>query len=358
MSDNGFFADTIYVTQSSVTPDISTMTTVGTGKLLVVIFIVDCSQSMAGERIQAVNAALREVKSALQDMKRDNGLELKIAVMSFTSSARWHLDLTDIDEVSLENLTTRPGLTEYGNAFHELNKVLSKNRFMKHTGKKAPPAIMFLTDGEPTDQYQDDLEELKKNPWFANASRSAVLLGDAISNEKAREAVSRFVEDANNDIVDAENSTKIIRQIRIATMHTVAGEPMVTGSTNEVGGQSAVPNDIWDPDVPGTDPDNPAPYGENVGSDVGIAPLGEGSSGVSDPFVGSATGVSDPFAGSTTGASDPFAGSTTGVSDPFAGSTTGVSDPFTGSSFDPSGDPNGGNSADPFAFPDGEDPFA
>ena len=59
-----------------------------------------------------------------------------------------------------------------------------------------------------------------------NASRSAVLLGDAIHNQSARNAVSQFVNDADRDIVTADDSTVIIQKIRLATMHTVAGDPI------------------------------------------------------------------------------------------------------------------------------------
>lgn len=210
--------------QQITTPEFHSLKITGINKLLVVIFVVDCSRSMDGDRIMAVNAALTEVKSTLQDIKNDRGLDLKIAIMSFTSSVKWELQLTDIDEVSLEKLRTRPGLTAYGNAFHELNKALRKEKFMKHTGKIAPPAIMFLTDGGPTDDYELDLEDLLKNGWFVNASRSVVLLGDAIYDDAAKNAVRTFVEDPENDIVDAEYSTVIIQKIKIATVHTVAGD--------------------------------------------------------------------------------------------------------------------------------------
>ncbi len=209
-----------------VTPGYNTYPTKGSYKLLVVIFVVDCSKTMHGERIGAVNAALQELKFKLREIKDNHSLELKAAIMSFASGAKWELQLTPIEEVILNTIHTRPGLTEYGAAFHELNKVLQKEAYMKHVGKVAPPAIMFLTDGEPEDDYQADLDELLRNPWFMNASRSAVLLGDAIHNQSARNAVSQFVNDADRDIVTADDSTVIIQKIRLATMHTVAGDPI------------------------------------------------------------------------------------------------------------------------------------
>ena len=350
--------------QQTMTPGFNSFKTTGTNKLLVVLFVVDCSRSMDGDRIMAVNAALTEVKSTLQDIKNDNGLDLKIAIMSFTSSAKWELQLTDIDEVSLENLRTRPGLTEYGNAFHELNKVLRKEQFMKHTGKIAPPAIMFLTDGGPTDDYESDLEELLKNGWFVNASRSAVLLGDAINDDAAKNAVRRFVEDPDNDIVDAENSTVIIQKIKIATMHTVAGDPMDKGN---IGGGNTIPTDSTPSDTVGgsSGTDNPSGGSGNNGGDDPFKvdpddPFG-GTAGGDDPFGGSGTaGGDDPFGGSgNNGGDDPFGGSgTAGGDNPFSGSgTVGGDDSFSGSGNNGGDDPFGGSGSNPFGGSDGNDPF-
>lgn len=77
--------------QQTMTPGFHSFKTTGTNKLLVVIFVVDYSRSMDGDRIMAVNTALTEVKSILQEIKKNNDLDLKIAIMSFTSSAKWEL---------------------------------------------------------------------------------------------------------------------------------------------------------------------------------------------------------------------------------------------------------------------------
>ena len=251
INNTPFEEDDIFCGQETRTPGLDSVKTFGTNKLLVVLFLVDCSRSMEGERIMAVNAALAEIKFMLQDLKNDNGLDLKIAIMSFTSSAKWEVQLTDIDEVSLENLKTRPGLTEYGNAFHELNKVLSEERFMKHTGKIAHPSIVFLTDGGPTDKYDSDLEELLKNQWFAGASREVILLGDAIDDVAAKNAVKKFVEDPENEIIGTDKSHEIIQKIKTATMHAVVDEPKekerFAGQKTETGGYDPFKVDPTDP---------------------------------------------------------------------------------------------------------------
>ena len=326
MADNDTFwavsDDSLFDEQQVVTPDYSSLKTSGVNKLLVVVFVVDCSDTMKGERIMAVNAALAEIWVVLRNIKNANGLDLKVAIMSFTSSTRWELQLANVDEVSFENLKVRPGLTEYGNAFHELNKVLREDRFLKHSGKKAPPAIMFLTDGRPSGDYESDLEELLNNEFFAGASRSVVLLGDAIHDDVARNAVKRFVKDPDKDIVDADNSAVIIQKVKLATMHAVADEP-IKGNNNNGNGTS--PSDSNnDKDNPFKNFDKDDPFG-NSGNDDPF-----GNSGNDDPFGNS--GNDDPFGNSgnddlfgNSGNDDPFGNS--GNDDPFGNSGNG--DPFS-----------------------------
>lgn len=320
----------------SITPGFDSLHTKGTEKLLVVIFVVDCSKTMSGDRIGAVNAAMQELKYKLTEIKNDNSLDLRIAILSFASSAKWELELTPIEEVSLNTIHTRPGLTEYGAAFHELNKVLRKESYMRHTGKIAPPAIMFLTDGEPEDDYQADLNELLKNGWFTNASRSAVLLGDAINNSSAKDAVSKFVNDADADIVTAEDSTVIIQKIRIATMHTVAGDPMQDNTSDN--DPMATSNDN------GAVRDNHFDNTSGVSSTLDDDPFGGNSSSNDDPFGGNSSTSDDPFGGDYASSSDPFSDDSLG-GDPFGNATVDIDNPF--------GDSTDGN--DPFGG--GDNPF-
>ena len=313
------------VFDSNFTPGIGNLTTQSSQKLLVVIFVVDASRSMENGRIGAVNNALKELKYKLSEIQMDNNLDLKVAIMSFTSSARWEVELTPIEELDFNGIQTRAGLTQYGTVFHELNKALTKDNFMKHIGKIAPPAIMFLTDGEPDDDYNYDLEQLLKNAWFTNASRSAVLIGDAIYNDSARKAVAHFVNSEADDIVAAEDSTMIIQKIQVATLHTIQGDPLVDQQGT---GDAPVsqPQPSPDTNLFGETSGQDDPFGGTSGQDD---PFG-GTSGQDDPFGGTSE-QDDPFGG-TSGQDDPFGG-TSGQDDPFGG-TSGQGDPFAGNPFD------------------------
>lgn len=405
--------------QQTVTPVFNSIPTSGTKKLLVIVFVIDTSKSMEGAPIEAVNAALSEVMYDLKQLKKNQNLDIQAAIMSFTSTFKWELNLTDVDEIVLDTLRVRPGLTQYGAAFHELDRVLRKENFMQHVGKVAPPAILFMTDGEPGDDYQADLDDLLKNGWFANSSRSAVLMGDALYNDAAKNAVSQFVNDTVNDIVGASDTSKIVNAIKLATMHTVQGDPInkggdagtgtapspapsptpdptpapapgtVPGGTSSTTGTSPFPPDtpstVPGPGTTGTpaipddpfafDPNNPFGKGNTQTPDTNST--GSSAAPAQPDPVKPAVPVNDPPVNpdpfGSTGSTVQSNMSDTGISDPF-GSIGGAAqnnvpdmgnnDPFGGSSakgFDPfasnGSDPFASGTNDPFAS-GGNDPFA
>lgn len=277
-------SDDLRPTDSAIglTIPIGSLPTHGSEKLMVVIFIVDCSKSMdLNGRIQAVNAALHELKFKLAEIKSNNNLDLRMAIMSFTSSAHWEMDLTPIDEVVLNTIATRPGLTEYGAAYTALNQKLSKDAFMNHVGKKAAPVIIFLTDGEPTDNCSFDLEKLTKNGWFTCANRSAILIGDAAYSDAAKAAVAQFVSNPSTDIVSADDTTVVTEKITAATIHTVAGDPFKDNTVTEplpsndppVPTFPDLPTDIDIPPIPGLPNDIDIPPIPDLPTDIDFPPI-------------------------------------------------------------------------------------
>ena len=352
MATDGFIFDD----QIPVTAPIGSFPTHGSEKLMVVIFVVDCSKSMEENgRIQAVNAALHELKFRLSEIKSNNNLDLKIAIMGFTSSAKWELTLTPIDEVVLNSISVRAGLTEYGVVFRELNRVLSKDEFMNHVGKKAAPVIIFLTDGEPTDDYLPDLEQLMKNGWFSCANRSAILMGDAFSNDIAKNAVEKFVSNPHTDVVSADDTTVVTEKITAATIHTVAGDPLKGTVAND---QPLPPDPPFGNDTP-LDPPIPInPFDDPISVDpsMPIDPFGNSASIdqpiLNDPF-GNNGGI-DQLTGSNlidpTFPSDPIISSGNVPSDGGNDDQSNVS-PFSDALFDPLFPTDPSIASDPTGFP-------
>lgn len=214
------------------TPPINAITSDGVNKKLDVIFLIDCSTSMTGAPINSVNIALREVISELSDFSENNTIDIYISIMSFTSNAKWELKsalLNKCNSFDFNDIEVRKGLTQYGVAFHELNRTLNKTDLMNHTGKIAKPVILFMSDGAPDDDYSYDLEKLRNNEWFNNSFRNAILTGEAVDKHDAEQAVNGFISD-DGAILKARDCVSIVNKIELATIHTLQGKPKPVGS--------------------------------------------------------------------------------------------------------------------------------
>ena len=236
-----------YTGSELYTPPIGGMHTVGTGKLLNMIFVVDVSGSMKAEkRIDAVNEAFQKMIPALREIQMDSlsEFELKIAIMTFDQEARWIVNPTPILEYNHNDIDCSQWVTYFSRAFEKLGEKLTRSEFMAHTGKLAQPYIMFMTDGEPTpdDNYGPKLDELLGNGWFNAAQRFAVLMGkDAINSPAARKAVERFVSDPTEGIINAADAAAIAAEVQAKTIHTIqiATKHIVATGEGEGEGQSS-----------------------------------------------------------------------------------------------------------------------
>jgi hypothetical protein len=115
-------------------------------------------------------------------------------------------------------------VTYFSNAFRKLGEKLTRKEFMAHTGKIAQPYIMFMTDGEPTpdDNYGPEIDALLENGWFTNSQRFAVLIGrNAINSSDARSAVSKFVSNPEEGIINAADAATIVAEVQAKTIHTI-----------------------------------------------------------------------------------------------------------------------------------------
>ena len=209
-------------------------------KMLLLIFIVDNSGSMEGDRMDQVNRAFREMVPTLQEIQNqvNDAFELKIAVLVFGSTADWKVEPTPILQYVHMDIDSYGGGTNYTRMLEKLQSKLSRKEYMEHTGKIAQPYIMLMTDGKPNDSgYQKVIDDLQQNLWYKEAQRYAVLIGEgAINDEKARQAVRTFVTDEHDGIVTAKEAHDIVKVVSAKTIHTIRNMTMrkMDGETGEI----------------------------------------------------------------------------------------------------------------------------
>ncbi|NEW84506.1 MAG: VWA domain-containing protein [Mariniphaga sp.] len=157
-------------------------------RTMVLFFLIDTSGSMGGDKIGAVNEAIREVIPEIKEISAENADALiKIAVLDFSSGAHWLYERPIESEQFVWNNLEAGGLTDMGVAFNMLNEKLSRSQFMSDAIGSYAPAIFMMSDGEPTDEYKKGLEELRKNNWFKVAIKVAVAIGVDANKEILKE---------------------------------------------------------------------------------------------------------------------------------------------------------------------------
>ena len=150
-------------------------------KELHVFYILDTSGSMEGAKISALNHAMEECTAALKTPAKSNGdAKMKIAVMEFNSGCRWITSNgpEDLEEDFEYEYLKAGGLTDIGAALKELNSKLSRHEFLNSMTGALMPVIIFMTDGNATDDYQKALQEIRKNRWFARGTKIGFAIGD------------------------------------------------------------------------------------------------------------------------------------------------------------------------------------
>jgi uncharacterized protein YegL len=182
---------------------------------MVLFFLVDTSGSMTGDKIGAVNEAIREVIPEIKDISAENAdAQIKIAVLDFSSGASWLYEQPIESDQFVWNNLEAGGLTEMGVAFKMLNEKFSVSKgFMADATGSYAPAIFMMSDGAPTDDYKKELEVLRKNKWFKVAIKVAVAIGSDANVDILKEFTG------NDECVLTARSPEALRKmIRFASV--------------------------------------------------------------------------------------------------------------------------------------------
>lgn len=148
-------------------------------RTMTLFFMIDTSGSMMGNKIGAVNDAVVNVLPMLEEISASNpDAEIKVAALEFSTGCNWLYSEPKLANEFVWQDVQANGLTSLGAACEELNSKLSRNGFMKAASGSFAPAIILLSDGAPTDNFETGLSKLKNNNWFKSAIKVAIAIGD------------------------------------------------------------------------------------------------------------------------------------------------------------------------------------
>lgn len=128
---------------------------------LPVYLVLDTSGSMTGEPIEAVKNGLSTLLTALRS--DPHALETAfLSVITFDSDARQVVPLTDLASFQEPSLKAQ-GTTSMGEALTLVSTCIDKEVKKSTPEQKGDwkPLVFFMTDGQPTDDWQRGLSDFK-----------------------------------------------------------------------------------------------------------------------------------------------------------------------------------------------------
>ena len=256
-------------------------------KVLPIVYVLDTSGSMTGDRIAAVNEAMNETMEVLRDVSAHNpDAEIKVGVLKFSTNAEWVTNgLVFMDDFFWNDLEAG-GTTEVATALNALHNKLSRSEFLVSDTGFCIPVLIFMSDGEPTDPgvWESKLEWVKNNnKWFKYATKIAIAVGD----DADKNCLAKLV--GNSEAVVAVNDLATLKAlIKVASMtasminsksRTTAEGGNAVDIINQtkkmlddpdsvqVGTDGADPWNNWDQQSSGTSTTNPTSGGGDWGGD-------------------------------------------------------------------------------------------
>lgn len=199
------------------------------------LFVIDNSGSMEGEKIGAVNNAIRDVMSIMPEIQEDTSdAEIKIGALTFSENCKWvYSEPKGVNEFKWNDITTEGG-TDYSKAYDELAKFLCK----KENGGKMPdiggvaPIIILMSDGMPTSpDWENHLNSLRKKGWFKVALKYALAI--QIDTKEAMDVLTAFTGNPETvlKVYTAEALRKVIKVIAITASKVKSSSSQVNGGT-------------------------------------------------------------------------------------------------------------------------------
>jgi uncharacterized protein YegL len=198
--------------------------TVSEARPLPVILLLDSSGSMEGDKINILNAAVREMLQSFAS-EDDISASIYVGVIQFGRTVGWHQPLLPVEDVinQWSNLTAS-GKTPLGQALTLLQDSLEDRNIVSSRAYR--PTIVLVSDGKPTDDWGGPMVELLASPRASKAARFAMGIGaDADSV-----ILSQFIDTASGSrVFEAHEAGRIQKFFRFVTMsvtiRTRSGNP-------------------------------------------------------------------------------------------------------------------------------------
>jgi uncharacterized protein YegL len=190
--------------------------TASTARPLPVILLADVSGSMgANGKIDTLNTAVKEMIETFAG-EDDSRAEIHVAVVTFgQGGARLHQALTPASGLKWQQMAASGG-TPLGGALEVVTGMLEDRQQVP--GRAYRPALVLVSDGQPTDSWEEPLKKLLGSERASKATRFA--LGIGADADKAM--LKAFLADAEGRVFEAHEARQVRQFFRWVTMSVTA----------------------------------------------------------------------------------------------------------------------------------------
>ncbi len=181
-------------------------------KSLVIFFMIDTSGSMKGTKIGELNTIMEEL---IPEIRRvgEADTEVKVAVLTFSTDVKWmYPEPIPIEEFEWVRLNAS-GVTSMGAAFKELSSRMSRNSFLNSPSLSFAPVIFLMTDGYPSDDYEEGLKALSVNSWYKFGLKAALGIGNEANDDMLAEFTG-----SSDTVVHAYSGNQLAQMIKIVAV--------------------------------------------------------------------------------------------------------------------------------------------
>ena len=201
-------------------------------RTMTLFFLADTSGSMEGNKIGALNDAIANIIPMISEISNTNpDAEIKVAALEFPSGTSWLYDEPKNAEDFIWQDQKASGLTSLGEACIQLEKVLHRDGFMKTPSGSYAPAIILLSDGGATDDFDKGIEKLKQNNWFKAAIKIAIAIGDDADKDELKKFTGNL--EAVIEVHNIEALKQIIRIVAVTSSQIGSKSTSATDTTKQ-----------------------------------------------------------------------------------------------------------------------------
>lgn len=195
-------------------------------RTLHVIFAIDTSGSMAGDRVRALNDAMRAALPAMKAAAAGNpNVDVAVRVLRFSDAVDWLAgEATPLDDFAWNDVNAG-GETNMGAAFSALAEAMSASAM---DARHLPPIVVLMSDGLPTDESENGLAAFLASEYGAKAIRLAI----AIGSDADLGLLQEFIASPTVKPLQANSAAALGHRIKWAASVPVSGVSSQIGSAD------------------------------------------------------------------------------------------------------------------------------